>query len=63
MGSQLHADLLYHRVVFATLGTATLSDALLVAAITVVMFVIPLIINHFKKDSWGIEVEKSLEEK
>jgi len=29
----------------------------------VVMFVIPLIINHFKKDSWGIEVEKSLEEK
>ena len=50
-------------VVFATLGTATLSDALLVAAITVVMFVIPLIINHFKKDSWGIEVEKSLEEK
>lgn len=50
-------------VVFATLGTATLSDALLVAVITVVMFVIPLIINHFKKDSWGAEVEKSLEEK
>nr|WP_242590021.1 tyrosine-tyramine antiporter [Enterococcus sp. DIV0660C] len=49
-------------VVFATLGTATMSDALLVTAIAVVMFVIPLIINHFKKDSWNTAVEASLEE-
>ncbi|ASZ06698.1 amino acid permease [Enterococcus thailandicus] len=49
-------------VVFATLGTATMGDALLVTAIAVVMFVIPLIINHFKKDSWNTAVEASLEE-
>ncbi|WP_242590572.1 tyrosine-tyramine antiporter [Enterococcus sp. MSG2901] len=49
-------------VVFATLGTATMSDALLVTAIAVVMFVIPLIINHFKKDSWNTAVEAILEE-
>ena len=49
-------------VVFSTLGTSTLTDALLVAIIAIVMFVIPLIINRFKKDSWGTEVEKSIEE-
>ena len=49
-------------VVFSTLGTSTLTDALLVAIIAIVMFVIPLIINRFKKDSWRTEVEKSIEE-
>lgn len=36
-------------VIFATLGTTTVTDAVLVALITIVMFVIPLIINRFKK--------------
>ncbi len=49
-------------VVVSTLGTSTLTDALLVAVIAIVMFVIPLIINRFKNDSWGSEVEKSLKE-
>lgn len=49
-------------VVIATLGTATLSNALLVAIIAIVMFVIPLIINHFKKDEWKTNVEKSLKD-
>ena len=31
------------------LGTTTVTDAVLVALITIVMFVIPLIINRFKK--------------
>lgn len=49
-------------VAFATLGTATLQNALLVAIIAIVMFVIPLIINGFKKQSWQSDVEKSTED-
>ena len=39
-------------VVVSTLGTSTLADALLVAVIAIVMFVIPLIINRVKKATW-----------
>ena len=47
---------------FATLGTTTVTDAVLVALITIVMFVIPLIINRFKKASWATEVKEDLGE-
>ena len=36
-------------LLFSPLGTTTVTDAVLVALITIVMFVIPLIINRFKK--------------
>ena len=49
-------------VIFATLGTTTVTDAVLVALITIVMFVIPLIINRFKKASWATEVKEDLGE-
>lgn len=49
-------------VVLATLGTSTVADALLVALITVVMFVIPLIIYRFKKDNWVTDATKELEQ-
>lgn len=45
-------------VVFSTLATAKLGNAILVAVISIVMFVIPLIINHFKKNSWGSDVKE-----
>lgn len=43
-------------VTYATLRTSTLANALLVAAIAIVMFVIPLVINHFKKNDWKVAV-------
>lgn len=49
-------------VVFATLTTSTLANAILVAVIAIIMFVIPLAINRGKDDSWETEVKKSLEE-
>ena len=49
-------------VVVSTLGTSTLADALLVAVIAIVMFVIPLIINRVKKATWLTEVEADLKE-
>ena len=49
-------------VAFATLGTTSVMDAVLVALITVAMFVIPLIIYHFKNDEWLIDVKKDIDE-
>lgn len=49
-------------VAFATLGTTSVMDAVLVALIAVAMFVIPLIIYHFKNDEWLIDVKKDIDE-
>lgn len=48
-------------VAFATLGTTTVTDAILVALISIVMFIIPLVIYHFKNNEWLTEVKKDLD--
>lgn len=48
-------------VIAATLITGTLVNGLLVGIITLVMFVIPLIINSYKKDWWKTTIYKDLD--
>lgn len=47
-------------VIFATLGTTTLLDAVLVGLIAVIMLVIPLVIDHFKNQEWEKEVQAAV---
>ncbi|GKQ42799.1 amino acid permease [Companilactobacillus sp. RD055328] len=47
-------------IIIATLISTDLVNALFVVIVTVVMFVIPLIIDHNKKSSWLVNVQKDL---
>ncbi|MBP2098617.1 tyrosine-tyramine antiporter [Enterococcus rivorum] len=49
-------------VVFATIGTSTVADAILVSLISISMFVIPLIIYRFKNDNWLTEIKRELDQ-
>ena len=49
-------------VVVTTLGSSTLIIGLLVALITIAMFVIPLIIDKLKKDTWLLETQRDLQQ-
>ncbi|MEL1206296.1 amino acid permease, partial [Staphylococcus epidermidis] len=48
-------------VVITTLVSSTWIIGVLVSLITIIMFVIPLLINNVKKDTWLTETQKDLE--